>query len=175
MELPKPPLQSIRYIVICAGGILGFILLAIFPGYRALHATDQKIATLQAQIDEQNAMHPLFQDLLKRAKTETPSRLPFPKKTKLPRDETTDISASFQRLAMQNQFTVQSIVPDVVSLTDGSGMLMLDMVLRGRFADFRRLLLQLGEIPYLERIESIGIQTVENTKQFNLKVWIAQE
>lgn len=175
MPLPKPPLQTIRYIVICLGGILGFILLAIFPSHRALNDSEKQITKLQEQIEEQKMLHPLFHDLLKRSKVETPSRLPFPKKAKLSRDETGDISSFFQELAVRNQFKVESIVPDMVSLTDGSGHLMLDTILKGSFVNFRRLLLQLGEIPYLERIESIQIRTVEDIKEFRLKVWIAQE
>ena len=55
MALSKTALQSVRYITICAGGILGFILLAIFPSYRAIVATDREIATLEEKIDEQKS------------------------------------------------------------------------------------------------------------------------
>ena len=175
MALSKTASQSLRYIAICAGGIFGVVLLAIFPSYRAIVATDRDISTLQKKIDEQKTLYPLFQDLLKQSKVETPSQLPFPKKAKLSRDETGDISDFFQEIAHRNDFEVESIVPDVVSLTDGSGHLMLDARLKGKFLNFRQLLLQLGEIPYLEHIESIRIRTVGNAKEFRLKVWIAQE
>ena len=175
MALPKLPLQTVRYIVIWVGGILGFILLAIFPSYRAIIATDRKIEMLQEKIEEQEALYPLFQELLKKSQRQTPSQLPFPKKAKLSREETGEISNFFQGLAQKNNFKVESIVPDVVSLTNGSGYLMLDATLKGGFLFFRRLLLQLGEIPYLEHIESIQIRTVGHDKEFRLKVWIAQE
>ncbi len=175
MAIPKPPLQSIRYIVICIGGILGFSLLAIFPSYKALGNMDLKISKLQQKNDEQKALHPLFLDLLKNSKRETPSKLPFPKKAKLAREETGGISDFFQELARKHNFKVQRIVPDVLTLTDGSGYLALDATMTGDFLSFRKLMLQLGEIPYLEHIESIGIRTVKNEKEFRLKVWIAQE
>ena len=43
MALPKLPMQSIRYLVICVGGILGFMLLAVFPSYRVIVGTEAKI------------------------------------------------------------------------------------------------------------------------------------
>lgn len=175
MALSKTALQSTRYMIICLVGILGFGMLAIFPSSRAIVATDRKIAALQEKIDEQKALYPLFQDLLKRSETELPSRLPFPEKTKLPREDTGDISDFFQDLALKNDFTVESIVPDMVSLTDGSGHLMLDVKLTGMFMNFRRLLLQLEEMPYLEHIETITIQTVGDAKEIRLKLWIAQQ
>jgi len=175
MALSKTSSQSIRYIVICMGGILGFILFSIFPTHRAIIAMDQKIGTLKEQVEEQKVLHPLFEDLVEKSKSETPSQLPFPKKAKLSRDETEDISAFFQELAHQNDFKVETIVPDVVSLTDGSGYLMLDAVLKGEFLKFRKLLLQLGEVPYLEKIESIRIRTVGDVKKIRLKLWIAQQ
>ncbi len=161
--------------MICVAGILGFVLLSIFPTHRAMTAMDQKLETLTEQLEEQNVLHPLYEDLVDKSKSETPSQLPFPKKAKLSRDETEDISAFFQQLARQNEFKVQTIVPDVVSLTDGSGYLKLDTVLKGEFFKLRDLLLQLGEIPYLEQIESIQIRTVGDAKEIRLKLWIAQQ
>ena len=175
MALSKTSSQSIRYIVICVVGILGFVLLSIFPTYRAIIATDNRIGTLKKQVEEQDVLYPLFEDLVKKSKSDTPSQLPFPKKAKLSRDDTEDISAFFQQLARQNEFKVETIVPDMVSLTDGSGYLKLDTVLRGEFFKLRNLLLQLGEIPYLEKIESIQIRTVGDVKEIRLKLWIAQQ
>jgi len=160
--------------VICLVGILGFVLLAILPSHRAIRATERKIEKLQQEIEEQESLQPLFQDLLKQAQSKTPSDMPFPKKAKLPREETGGISDFFQELAQKNDFQVESIVPDVVSLTDGSGYLMLNTILKGRFLNFRRLLLQLGELPYIEHIETIQIRTVGQLKEFRLKIWIAQ-
>jgi hypothetical protein len=175
MALSKSSMQSVRYAVICLGGIIGFVMLSIFPTHRAIVTTDKKIAALTEKVEEQKVLYPLFKDLLEKSKSETPSQLPFPKSAKLSKEETEDISSFFQELARQNGFSVETIVPDVVSLTDGSGYLMLDAVLRGEFLKFRNLLLQLGEIPYLEKIESIQIRTVEDLKEFRLKLWIAQE
>jgi len=160
--------------VICLVGILGFALLAILPSHWAIRATERKIENLQQKIEEQEALKPFFQNLLKQAQSKAPSDMPFPKKAKLPREETGGISGFLQELAQQNDFKVESIVPDVVSLTDGSGYLMLNTIMKGRFLNFRRLLLQLGDVPYIEHIETIQIRTVGQVKEFRLKIWIAQ-
>lgn len=173
--MTKLPLQSIRYIVICLVGLIGFTLLTILPSHRAIRTTERQIAELKQAIEEQQALQPLFQQLLEQAKRRTPSDMPFPKKAKLGRGETGGISSFFQELARRNDFRVESIVPDVVSLTDGSGYLKLNTVMTGRFLDFRKLLLQLGELPYLEHIETIQIRTIGELKEFRLKLWILQE
>lgn len=174
MVLPKLPIQSIRYIAICLVAILGFGLLAIFPSHQAIRATERKIEKLQQEIEEQEVLKSLFQNLLKQAQSKAPSEMPFPKKEKLSREETDGIFVYFQELAEKNDFKVESIVPDVVSLTDGSGHLMLNTTMKGEFLNFRRLLLEIGELPYIEQIETIQIRTVGQLKEFRLKIWIAQ-
>ena len=67
------------------------------------------------------------------------------------------------------------ISPDVDSTLDGSGFLKISVVLRGDFIKFRDVLMELGKLPYLELIERIKIESVEDAKEISLKIWLAKE
>lgn len=175
MALPTIPMQSIRYLVICAGGLFGFILLAILPTYQANVTLEGKIVKLKAEIEDQKTLYPLYLDLVKKSQIKPSSDLPFPKQEKLSKDETGTISDLFQELARKNSFNVISIVPDVGSLTDGAGRLKLEAVMTGQFMNLRNFLLQMGEIPYLDVIDGIQIRTIGDSKEFRFSIWVAQE
>lgn len=167
-------LKSYRYLIGCVCVVLGFVLFGIFPNYQTHVAMDRQIAKIREEIAEQRALFPLFQKLLAEAQSDAPSDLPFPKKAKLPKNETGGISLFFQKLARDYGFEVINITPDIITMTGSSGLIRLDMVITGRFADLRSLLLRMGEIPYMEHIESIDIHAVGEKKEIRLIFWIAQ-
>jgi hypothetical protein len=66
-----------------------------------------------------------------------------------------------------------SVTPDVSALAGQQRYLLVDSVVRGEFADFRRYLTGLGQLPYLERIETIEIQQNPDVMEFKMKIWLA--
>jgi hypothetical protein len=46
-------------------------------------------------------------------------------------------------------------------------------VLKGEFADFRKMLIELGAVPYLDKIEEISYTQGTESMEFKMKVWIA--
>ena len=59
------PGQSIRHLFICAGGILAFVVLAIYPYHKSLVRLDKEITKTESQIQEQEALFPIGKELLK--------------------------------------------------------------------------------------------------------------
>jgi hypothetical protein len=51
--------------------------------------------------------------------------------------------------------------------------LLYNAVLEGEFANFRKMLIELGALPYLDRIEEIRIQQNPDSMEFRIKIWIA--
>ena len=78
----NPLAQSLLIFLICAVGIAAFVLLIVLPSQKTSAEMDQEIDILQARIEEQRILTPVFHSLLKRAKTAPPSALPSPKKTR---------------------------------------------------------------------------------------------
>lgn len=171
----KLPARSIAFLLICAGGLLAFILLVIYPQQTSLDEADMEIKALKSRIEEQKLLYPVFQDLLRQAHFKNTQGLPFPNKARLGRDETVKISSIFQKIARKNHFKLVEIKSNIESLIDSSGYLKIHLVLEGHFFDLRNLLLQLGELPYLEHIERIQIRSAQEKKIISLNVWLAQE
>jgi hypothetical protein len=44
--------------------------------------------------------------------------------------------------------------------------------LKGEYYNFRNFLIELGDRPFLEKVEEIEIQQMPGTKEFRLKVWL---
>ncbi|MFC1813290.1 type 4a pilus biogenesis protein PilO [Thermodesulfobacteriota bacterium] len=173
MAILKLPPKSITYLSICGGMVLAFILLAIYPYHKALGSMDMEIQKINAKIDEQKILHPVFQELLKRSRIKEPTSLTLPKKEILSRADTGKILSIFQEIAQRSNLEIKSVQPDVEALIDNSEHLMVDVVMTGAFFDFRNFFLQLGGLPYLKHIERFQIKTEENVREINLRIWLS--
>jgi len=169
------PSRNVIIILLLGGGVLLFILLSIFPNYLAYSNINHEISTLQTQIEEQKLLSPIFSDLSAKTTFEDPENLPFPQKARLPKNETENIAAIIQKIIQQNNFNLVSILTDVGSLLEDSGILKVSIEMTGDFMNLRNMILQLGSLPYLDHIEYVRIDSHSETQQFQLKIWIAQE
>jgi hypothetical protein len=167
------PGASIRHIIICAGGILAFIALAIYPYHKSLARLDREIKKTESQIEEQKALFPIGQELLKSVMQKETWGLPFPEKTGLGRDKAADISVTFEKIARNSNLEVIRIIPDIKSLSEQAGLLSVTSVVKGKFYDFREFFMEIGRLPYLEHVEEVEIHPAEGVKEFSLKVWLA--
>lgn len=174
MAIPK---QSVTFFLICGIGILLFVMIIIYPNYTSLADMDMEIASLNVRLEEQKVLSPIFKDLIKKVRIKKTLDLPFPKKEKLSQDETEIIPLIIKEISKKSNIKFEKAVPDVESAIGGSGLLRIDVNLKGGFSNLRNFLLRLNELPYLEHIEKIRIR-IENEShelQFDLKIWMAQE
>ena len=169
----KLPPRTITYLLICAGILFASGFMIIYD-HKNIREKETEISAVKVQIDQQKILSPVFKDLIKRSKMKAPVDLPFPKKEKLPRDDTEKILPAFQEIAAKSNLKIKSYLPDVESLVDGSEQMMMDVVVKGDFFDFQNFLIQLGELPYLEHIERFKMRPVEGTKEISLRIRIAQ-
>ncbi len=175
MKTLKLQFHSIITYVLCGVGLLFLLLIAIFPRYITLTELDEQITSLNADIEEQKILYPVFKNLLKKARARAPEGLPFPKKVKLERDKTDKIALIFQELAKKSNLEFEEVITDVDSLIDDSGSLMLNVIMKGDMFDLRNFMVRLGEVQYIEHIERVQIRTLDKNKEIRLKLWIARE
>lgn len=159
----------------CLCVLLFFFLLVIYPQHISLAEADQDITKLKVRIEEQKILYPIFQNLLKKARVKDTESLPFPKKTKLMRNETSKISSIFKNIAQKSNLILKEIIPDVDALIGGSEHLKLNLTVKGEFLDLRNFMLHLGELPYLEDIERIQIRSVQDSTEISFKILLARE
>lgn len=175
MEIGKLSQRSILYFSVSGVVILVVIFLMIYPDYRATVLLDKNIKDLNTKIETQKMLSPLFQKLLTEIDFNVPEGLPFPKDEKLSQEKAQNIPAIIHGLADGAGLKVVEISSDLDSTLDGSGVLKISVVMRGDFMKFRDLLMALGKLPYLERIERIKIESIEGAKEISLKLWLAKE
>ena len=164
---------SIQYFLLCFAGVMLFVFLGIIPGYKSLAVLNEKTKDLQLEIDKQETLLPIYQKLVQEIEIRKSKVLPFPTRTKLPMEQMDEFFLEFTSLAKRSNMIALSVRPELNSLKENSGFLLVYTVFKGDFLDLRKLLIGLGEIPYLEYIEEIEIKQAERGKEYKMKIWIA--
>lgn len=175
IKIPKISSETLVYLMLCGGGILAFILLAILPYKQALRQMDEDIQNINAQINEQKVLLPIFKDLLNQIRAESPQGLPVAPKSKLEHNAADKLAAIFQKMARSSHLRLNKFIPDLNTFVDNTGVLKVTVIVSGDFLDLRPFFLKLAQIPYLEHIEQVAIRTVTNLKEANFMIWMAQE
>ena len=169
------PTQSLFLLLICGAGIIVFVFLIILPTQNTSDQLDKDILRTSDRIEEQRILKPVFESLLKRAKRKNPSDLPTTKSVKLDRADISKLSEDLQEMAFRHGLKVQDMKTDVAALIGKSGYLQMRMNLTGAFLDFRGFLVDLGTIPSLEIVEEIQVRAIEGSREFKIKMWLAQK
>jgi len=175
METVKFSQRSLFYFALFGVVILVIILIMIYPDYRTLAALDKNIKQLNTKIETQKLLFPLFQKMLAEIDLKLPGGVTLPKEEKLSQEKAERIVSVFHELAGKSGIEAVEVSPDVDSTLNGSGFLLVNVVVKGDFFRLREFLLELANLPYLEKIEQIQLQNIEDGKEARLKIWLIKE
>lgn len=167
------PEKVLRYLVVCIGIIVFLMLFGIIPLSRYNAAINNDIEKLQLQIKEQKSLRSMYALLNKRTEKKDLQILPGPAKNTLPRREANRFQDVFREIAEKSGLKTVSISPDLMTMTDASNFILYTAVIRGEFVDFRKMLLGMGYVSYIEKIEEISIQQFSGALEFKMKILIA--
>ena len=167
--------SNITYLIICLLGIIAFFFVGICPNFSALKEMDVEAAQLHDQLKTQEMLFPVYQGLIKEVTTKVPSQLPLPKKQKLAHNELADMNRKFSRLAQENQVTFLRATPDAANYLDDMGYLSMSVYFAGDFFKLRNLLMSICQLPWLESIDEMRIETIDNQKRMEFKIKVAQK
>jgi hypothetical protein len=167
------PQQSLIYIAVCLIGILIFVFAGIMPAGRSLADLDEQIADARYRMEEQKTLMPLMQSLRGQSDRKESQILPLPEKGKLQQARIDTLPMAFSTAAKMSGMTLVSALPNLNALTGDARFLSVDAVLRGDFIRFRKFLIQIGGLPYVQHIEEITIQQKADVPEFRLKIWVA--
>lgn len=173
LSIDIPEYKCSMLFFICVLGVLSFIYIGIVPARKSVADLDRKIKNIHLQVDIQETLLPIYRQLKEEFLIDEHKALPFPEKVRLPKEQTDKVFVIFREAAKRFNMEVLSIVPDLKSLSEDSRVLLFSTVIQGEFFDFRKFLTALGEIPYLEHIETIGIQQKTEAKEFKIDFWVA--
>jgi hypothetical protein len=155
------------------GALLLLSLAVIFPLQRSIIGLDGEIKDAQYQVDEQKSLQPIYQGLKTNSQRKVTSILPTPESTKLSRGLVSMVPSTITKIAKRAAMETLSVSPDVNSLTSQSRSLLVQTVVRGEFMSFRKFLIGIGELPYLERFEEIEILHDKDFMEFRMKIRLA--
>ncbi len=169
----KIPRRTVILHLSCWGGVLFFVLAVIYPVQRYSAGLDREIKDIRFHVEEQKNLQPIYQSLKVKSHAGTGRVLPTPEKSRLSRDLIAMVAPAIRKIAADANMDPLSVTPDVNALAGQQRYLLVESVVRGEFADFRRYLTGLGQLPYLERIEAIEIQQNPDIMEFKMKIWLA--
>jgi hypothetical protein len=96
----------------------------------------------------------------------------LPKRTKISREQTGKFQEEFRKIATKSGIMTVSLTPDLTTLTADSPYILNNAVVKGEFLNFRKMLIELGNVPYLDSIDEIIIQQYTDATEYKIKIWI---
>jgi hypothetical protein len=165
--------NSLLYMVICGGIILFIGLVAIFPLFHYNNNLINENKELKNKIEEQKELKPVYSSMLNILNNKDLRVFPNPEKQAIPRGEAGKFQDDFRDIAARAGLIMVSNTPDLNSSAGSSSSLLHNVVLRGELANFRKILIGLGSVPYLDKIEDISIQQNPDSMEFKMKIWLA--
>ncbi len=155
------------------GLLILFILAVILPAHRSITGLDREIENTRSQVDKQSSLQQIYQGLKTNSLKTAVSILPTPESGKLSRDLVGTVPSAIRRIARRAAMEVILVSPDVNSLTNQSRSLLVQTAVRGEFMSFRKFLIGIGELPYVERFEEIEILRDPGFMEFRIKIRLA--
>jgi hypothetical protein len=152
------------------GALLLFILAVILPAQKSMIDLERKIKDTQYEVDEQKRLQQIYQSLRANSQTKTAGILPAPERSKLSRESVGMVPSTIRKISKRAAMEALSVSPDVTSLTNQSRSLLIQTVVRGEFMSFRKFLIGIAELPYLERFEEIEILHDQDFMEFRTKI-----
>jgi hypothetical protein len=169
----KFPKESIIYLAICLSGIIILFFFGLLPSHRSIAMLDGKIASTNLLIEEQQTLLPIYKELKLRAQKKGAWTLPFPVRSELPREKLAELTENIKRMSRMSNVDILSFTPALSSLSGNSKSLAMEVAAKGDFFSFRKFLIDLEGIPYLEHIEEIQIQQQAGGMELKIKFWIS--
>jgi hypothetical protein len=170
----KPlPAKTLGYLMISLGIIVVIILIGILPLSRYNARTNDQIKKLQYQIEEHKGLSPIYLVLNEATAKKESGSLPNPAGTAIAFENAEEFSDAFRTIAGKSGLMTVSLMPDLGGFSKTANALLYHAVVKGEFSNFRRMLIGLGSVSYVDRIEEIYIRQYSDSMEFRLKIWIA--
>jgi len=166
------PRQAPSFKIVLFAIILVLISIGIVTQYMSMANLDKRADKIRFEIDEQKGLQSIYQ-LLKSKGQKNVKVLPFPARGKLSRDQIETMPGNLRDIAKKVNMDILYASPDMASIGPDSRSLLVNVSIRGDFFNFRKFLVGIGDLPYLERIEEIQIQENADIMEFKMKIRLA--
>lgn len=166
---------SIYYLMLCLFGVMVFVFAGIIPTATSIDRFSKKMTQLNDRIKEHNALKPTYDTLVKSVQGKDTRVLPLPARKKLSRTEIETVFSTFKEIGVRAGVDTVSINPDLNLMAKEPGSMVINTSFRGEFLNFRKVLIGIGALPYVESIDGITIDHTLLKKDMRVKVRLAVE
>ncbi len=167
------PETTIKYLMVCGAIIAIFIIVGLFPMNRYNIYQTGEIKKTKDQIEVRKGNIPIYANLQKELEIKDVYVLPNPKKTIISREEAAKFSNVFKNIAGKSGLVAVSVTPDSSNSTGSSKFILHNAVVKGNFTNFRKMLIALSAIPYLDRVDDIRISQRPDSMEYKIQIWLA--
>jgi hypothetical protein len=167
------PRKSLIYLLLSIFVLCIILFAVIIPYMNSLNRLDEKIQNARFELEEQRTMTTLYQPMSSHEGKPNQRLLPLPQKNKLSRKDQDQLISILKATAGKCHLDIVSVSPDLSTVTDNAGFIIVNTVFKGDFFMLRRFLIGIGEIYYLEKIEEIHVQQQPDKMEFSLKLRFA--
>ena len=167
-----PPLTLgliITGVALVAVAVAGFV----WPQYRAMASSRQTQIDKTIILETQKALFPVYAKAKGLADFPFDPRLPLPQRSPLDRSKITHLRQIFARIALDNHMSISENSIDVSAIKEASDHITTEIQFAGTLFDFRNCLIQINQLPFFNRIETMGIAAEpDGLKKFKTKLRI---
>jgi len=167
--------NNLFYIAICLLGIIAFFFVGIYPNMSAIKGMDEDISRLKQKVETQTLLYPVYLKLLQQITKRVPTDFSAPEKRKISHNQLSQINGLFRQLAEESNVTFSSAIPDASNYLEDMKFFTMNVVFNGDFFNLRELLIGICQMPFLESIDVMRIETINQEKRINFKIRIEQE
>ncbi len=168
-----PYRRSVSLGIILTGVIIIFVVVIILPYNHSIKKIDMEIDNLKNQVAAQELQAPLYSTLISQMEKNTVRGITDKKDERLNRDNIFLISTMVKDLAEGNNLTYIKSSPDINSMESNKGLMSVDVTVEGSLEDFRKFIVSLNKIPYLQDVEKLSIRSEEANRIYELRIWLA--
>ncbi len=159
--------------------ILSLLILAganLYGPFRDWRRLNRELEDARQRLDELQVLYPLYAEM---ASMDSPAKwpglkLPIPKK--LSESEVTAIPERFMQMAASCQVELGAVSPRVVTDAEtGRRYLSVELHAKGPYQQLKTLLINLAQMPVMERIDKLEVRREAMNEQFNILAQLALE
>ena len=157
-------------VILCALGLVAFMLLVIYPNYRSIQEYNRQISLLNEEIAMRQSLGPIYGMLIEKVHMAPSTQLKSPEKTMVDIKNAGRLTRIFQDIAQAASLALESVIPDAQAFEKGNGRLTVDVVFRGQFLNVQSLINTIVEQSFVDRIQRIQIKNAEADTWVKLSV-----
>ena len=172
--------HNIIYIAVFGTGSLLLLLIGIWPQYYRIKEKEKEIYKLEYQIQKQAELKPMFREMVNSSSENNSSIINAIEQysnnnnSNKKLNDTRVILNKIRHIAFNSGFRIESISPELNSMTKDTNFLPFSVNVKGNLKHLRIFLIQIGKVDFLEHVETISISRgdIQRLYDFSLRLWI---